>query len=515
MSEPRALAVLIIFITALTAVDAKRVILFPAPTTSYIIYHANIASALIDLGHEVWICIPHYLLQRDLVKNKSIKLIEFGKDSGDLTTRFVGNNLVDKFWAGEDVQGVWKMLQLSSSFGRGYESTLSDKSLIDSVGDIKADLFVLDFVMFHMNNIVLPYKFDIPYAMIGTMHDVVLSRVPFSPAATPLTEDWTSDKMTFKQRLEATVFYMWTMFFEVYYDSSVLAKYAPEKPYVSIADLAARAEIFIAELDPILDYPRPMLPNTKLVGGSSVSPAKPLVGEFKEFVEQSKQGIIVVSFGGSVINVPPSITSKMASAFKQLDLRVVWRVNITSPDPSRIMTSTWIPQNDLLGHEKTKLFVSHCGKNGQYEALYHAVPILCLPIYGDQGYNAERIKIKQFGLRADMRTASTEELASLMKQIVYEDKYKANIQKASRLFRKLYKVPMKEVAYWLDHVMKYGGSYMRSSGQEMPLFQFLALDVIAFITGVVILIVLFTGLLFRLCWTCCKGEKNNMKHKKE
>jgi UDP:flavonoid glycosyltransferase YjiC (YdhE family) len=39
----------------------------------------------------------------------------------------------------------------------------------------------------------------------------------------------------------------------------------------------------------------------------------------------------------------------------------------------------WLPQNDLLGHPKTKLFITHCGKNGIFEALYHGIPMIGFP----------------------------------------------------------------------------------------------------------------------------------------
>ncbi|XP_059155332.1 UDP-glucuronosyltransferase 2B15-like [Physella acuta] len=260
------------------------------------------------------------------------------------------------------------------------------------------------------------------------------------------------------------------------------------------------SEIFITELDHILDYPRPMLPNTKLIGGSSVSESKPLIGEFKQFVEKSTNGIVVVSFGSNDFPIPKDIVAKMTSAFEQLSFDVIWKVNMTSPVPTKIMTSHWIPQNDLLGHAKTKVFVSHCGKNSQYEALYHAVPILCLPIYADQFYNSERVRVKGYGLRGDVREISAGELTDTIQELVYDTSFKTNIEKASKLFKELYKVPSKEAAYWIDHVMKYGGDYMRSSGQEMPLYQFLLLDVIAFIAAVLSGVVVIFILIVRFCY---------------
>ncbi|PVD18326.1 hypothetical protein C0Q70_20875 [Pomacea canaliculata] len=82
----------------------------------------------------------------------------------------------------------------------------------------------------------------------------------------------------------------------------------------------------------------------------------------------------------------------------------VFRSNVSSPYTKKILTSSWIPQNDLLAHPNTRMFVSHCGKNGQYEALFHAVPVVATPLFADQFYNAERMRVKGFAETVDLNT---------------------------------------------------------------------------------------------------------------
>ena len=82
------------------------------------------------------------------------------------------------------------------------------------------------------------------------------------------------------------------------------------------------------------------------------------------------------------------------------------------------MEMPWIPQNDVLGQANTKLFISHCGNNAQYEALYHAVPIICLPIFGDQHYNALRIHRKGLGPFLNMAEFTAENLVSKIDELL-------------------------------------------------------------------------------------------------
>ncbi len=57
--------------------------------------------------------------------------------------------------------------------------------------------------------------------------------------------------------------------------------------------------------------------------------------------------------------------------------------------PKNVKLLKWLPQNDLLGHVKTKLFITHSGGSSQFEALYHGVPMVMFPMFSEQHYNAQ------------------------------------------------------------------------------------------------------------------------------
>ncbi|XP_076445041.1 UDP-glucuronosyltransferase 2A2-like [Babylonia areolata] len=154
--------------------------------------------------------------------------------------------------------------------------------------------------------------------------------------------------------------------------------------------------------------PRPTLPNVNLTGGTATGPAKPLPPEFQSFMDSAKEGVVIVSFGSYVLDLPQHISDKNLQVLLQLPMKSVSRSNLTSSDPKKILTVPWIPQNDLLGHPHTKVFVSHCGNSGQYEALYHTVPIVATPLFDDQRYNAERIRVKGFAEVLGLYTCTAE-----------------------------------------------------------------------------------------------------------
>ena len=79
---------------------------------------------------------------------------------------------------------------------------------------------------------------------------------------------------------------------------------------------------------------------------------------------------------------------------------------------------SWLPQNDILGHPKTRLFIGHAGLNGILESTYHGVPMICSPFFGDQFDNARIAKDAGFAEVVDLGATSAEEFASLIRKVL-------------------------------------------------------------------------------------------------
>ena len=123
--------------------------------------------------------------------------------------------------------------------------------------------------------------------------------------------------------------------------------------------------------------------------------SKPLPKELEEFVQSSgEHGVVLMSLGTLVQGLPLEITNEIAAAFAQLPQKVIWRHQGERPTTlgNNTMLMKWIPQNDLLGHPKVKVFVAHGGTNGVYESMYHGVPIVGLPLLFDQFENLLRME---------------------------------------------------------------------------------------------------------------------------
>ncbi|XP_059139409.1 UDP-glucuronosyltransferase 1A1-like [Physella acuta] len=471
---------------------SKRVVVVPMPNVSHTRYLTNVARALTTHGHEAWVCMPVSVAEQSVFNMTGIHVLEYSKREVNVVEDYM-RYVRDAYWKDESVD----MERMMSILFDHMQMMMEDAKLEAAIREIKPDLMILDNLP-HMRTIaVMAYKLGIPFAFVGPLYDPVPYRVPFTTATFPSSLFPHTDSMNFQQRLTSFLIHSVTVVFELFGYTDAVRRYAPEKPYLPVRQLTSQAEIVLIESDPIMDYPKVGLPNVKLIGGTAVTQAVELVEPFKTFVENATSGVVVVSFGTYIVDLPAPIYEKMVSAFRRLNLRVVWRVSEASPDPQQILTSTWIPQNDLLGHPNVKVFVTHCGQSSQYEALFHAVPTLCIPIFMDQTYNAERARSKGYGLTVDLKKATSDEIYSNIMEMYTNSTYKLNVQKASKLFKLNYGLPMNKAAFWLDHVMKHGGSYMRSAGQNMPGYQFFCIDLMLCLAVFLLVLCLVMFLIFR------------------
>uniref|UniRef100_A0A672LJF8 Glucuronosyltransferase n=1 Tax=Sinocyclocheilus grahami TaxID=75366 RepID=A0A672LJF8_SINGR len=101
--------------------------------------------------------------------------------------------------------------------------------------------------------------------------------------------------------------------------------------------------------------------------------------------------------------------------------------------PGNKLLVDWLPQNDLLGHPQTKVFITHRGTNGIQEAIYHGVPILGLPIVFDQPDNLSRMKVSGTAKLVDIAELNRTMFLEALEEVLYNPSYKENMQRLSKL----------------------------------------------------------------------------------
>ncbi|XP_044082138.1 UDP-glucuronosyltransferase 2B31-like isoform X5 [Neovison vison] len=285
----------------------------------------------------------------------------------------------------------------------------------------------------------------------------------------------------------------------------------------TLSELRGKAQIWLIRTYWDFEFPRPLLPNFEFVGGLHCKPAKPLPKEMEEFVQSSgENGIVVFTLGSMVTNLPEEKANVIASALAQIPQKVLWRFTGKKPDNLGPNTRLydWIPQNDLLGHPKTKAFVTHGGTNGIYEAIHHGIPMVGIPLFADQPDNLAHMKAKGAAVSLDFHTLSSTDLLNALRMVINNPSYKENAMRLSRIHHDQPIKPLDRAVFWIEFVMRHkGAKHLRPASHDLTWFQYHSLDVIGFLLACVAAAIFVTT---RCCLFCYrKFAKTGKKEKKE
>ncbi|MGH0156670.1 UNVERIFIED_CONTAM: hypothetical protein FKN15_031857 [Acipenser sinensis] len=319
----------------------------------------------------------------------------------------------------------------------------------------------------------LPMVFNVRWLTSGEAH-FSIAPSPISYVPTPGTE--LSDQMDLIQRARNMLQYSINLYLDKYvisphYDA-LCARYFG--PGVDLFSLLLSADLWLMRANFVFEFPRPTMPNIVYIGGFQCNPAKPLPQDLEEFMESSgEHGVVVMSLGTLVNGLPSELTDKIAYAFSQLPQKVIWRH--LGERPSSLGNNTllvkWLPQNDLLGHPKTKAFVAHGGTNGVYEAIYHGVPIVGLPLLFDQFDNLLRMQVRGAAKVLEVTTLGSKDFLQALKEVLEEPSYQMNMKRLSSLQRDQPVKPMDSALFWIEYVMRNkGAAHLRTESYRMPCF---------------------------------------------
>jgi glucuronosyltransferase len=274
------------------------------------------------------------------------------------------------------------------------------------------------------------------------------------------------------------------------------------------------------------------IPSIVALNGLQIKPPRALPEELQQFLDGADSGAIYFSLG---TNIKSYLVSKekqkiLMDVFSKLPFRVIWKFEDGVLDlPPNVKIVTWAPQQDILRHKNTKLFITQGGVQSIEEAIRFNVPLLGFPFFGDQFHNVKRVKHLQLGTWLDFTTLSEESLKSSILETINNDtwvlhvcacanlltftfRYLANLEEISDLLRPPAR-SLDTAILWVEYVMRHkGAEHLRSPLADIPFYQYYLFDVILFLLVSLLALVAISLQLVKIAWRLWR-RKNYEKFK--
>ncbi|XP_061235182.1 UDP-glucuronosyltransferase 1A1-like isoform X5 [Neopsephotus bourkii] len=500
---------LVLFLSFWSFAEGGKLLVMPQDGSHWLSMRV-VLEKLWERGHEVVAVIPDAALllkssQSFTVKTYSVPYTqefvdEFYNSLGEMS--FTNPSLLDK------ITLFTNLSELTNMYTTSCRHLLYDEELMKYLQDSKFDAIMMDPVL-PCGPIVAEYL-SLPsvYFMRGLPCnlDYKATQCPSPSSYVPKIFTYSSDNMTFTERVKnfligASEHVFCDLFYLNY--KNLASEFLRRE--VTMLQLFSQASVYLMRYDFVFEYPRPIMPNMVYVGGINCKQKQPLSEEFEAIVNASgEHGIIVFSLGSMVSEIPMKKAKEIADALGTVPQTVLWRyTGKVPPDmPKNIKLVKWLPQNDLLAHPKTRAFITHGGSHGIYEGICNAVPMVLMPLFGDQMDNAKRIESRGAGLTLNILEMTTQDISTALQAVINDKKYKENIKRLSDLHLDRPIHPMDLAVHWVEFVMRHKGApHLRPAAHDLNWIQYHSLDVIAFLI-VVVLLSLFISL--KCCLFCCR-----------
>ncbi|XP_050195429.1 UDP-glucuronosyltransferase 1-6-like isoform X1 [Myiozetetes cayanensis] len=474
-------------------------------------------------GHEVVVVVPStslYMTSKE-PHNYTVRVYPAPYPDGHLAAALKA--FIDAHFTGGSVLNLviasyQSTVELSKVFFMNCESLLRERGLMRELAESQFDVVFTDPIL--MCGPVVAEYLAVPsvYFLRGFPcgMDFDATQCPNPPSYIPKFFLYYSDTMTFAQRVKNMLVHL----LEIFYCKPVYAKvedlaYEVLKKKVTATELLSRGSFWLMRYDFVFEFPRPVMPNMAFIGGINCQQKKKLSQEFEAMVNASgEHGIVVFSLGSMVSEIPPKKAMEIADALGTVPQTVLWRYTGPTPPnlPKNVKLVKWLPQNDLLAHPKTRAFITHGGSHGVYEGICNAVPMVLMPLFGDQMDNAKRVESRGAGLTLNILEMTSQDISTALKAVINDKKYKENIQRLSDLHLDRPIHPLDLAVHWVEFVMRHKGApHLRPAAHDLNWVQYHSLDVLAFLL-LVLLLSLFIS--FKCCLCCCRrccGKKGRTK----
>ncbi|UZE89803.1 EGT [Parapoynx stagnalis nucleopolyhedrovirus] len=250
--------------------------------------------------------------------------------------------------------------------------------------------------------------------------------------------------------------------------SNVMLKkqFGPNTP--TIQQLRNNVQLLLLNLHPVFDNNRPVPPSVQYLGGGlhlTNSHINKLNTALDHYMNSAKKGVIYVSFGATfdTNTLATEFKIMLINLFARLDeYTIFWKIDEKSIKnfnvSNNVYVQSWFNQRAILNHKKTVAFLTQGGLQSTDEAIEAQIPMLCLPMMGDQFYHSQKLAQFKVARVLDTSTVTASELLINMQIVINDSSYKENIKKLYQFLQKdkISFPPIDKALHFTEKVLQYG-----------------------------------------------------------
>uniref|UniRef100_A0A9J2PIP0 glucuronosyltransferase n=1 Tax=Ascaris lumbricoides TaxID=6252 RepID=A0A9J2PIP0_ASCLU len=478
-----------------------KILVYSAQTArSHVTFMGHIADTLADAGHDVVVFLPAFNEDVNITGVKKCRTILKARD---FDMPYKTDAVLADFWqknaaSMKEILSVARMFQQSMSLL--CESHLRDKDTIKKLSDEKFDLGIgelfnsCSYALFKASNISSHVSVS-PTNLVEWMLDPF--GVDNNPSYVPALISEHSDRMSYLERAKNLALMAAARYGSEYLSKPVLNPVFRKEfgEQFQLEEEIARSSFLFVNSEDFTEFPRPLNHKIIFIGGIGVQKAKPLKGELKNVMDAAIDGAVLVSFGSlaNTSRMPIELKNAFIETFKAFPkLTFIWKYEVDDDIGSgvkNLVKVKWMPQNDLLAHPNLRAFVSHGGMNSVAESTHAGIPIVCIPLFGDQMRNAKMIERRNVAYIIDKNNLTKHSLSHALNAVLFDPSYRNSAKRLARMIHKKPSSAKERLIKYVEFAAEFGPvENLDPASRKLNFFQYYLIDVILPVLAVILLI---------------------------
>ncbi|CAB3405818.1 unnamed protein product [Caenorhabditis bovis] len=511
--------------------EVVEVILMTIPKFGY--SHMNflgkVADVLVEEGHDVTFLLPNVIpqLPSNASKLAKVVLVPSDKKVHEIVEESAKSGAVANLWthsANSYLGIMWSVDLLGKVSYYNTKSWFDNKELIEQFKNEQFDIGITE--LFDFSGMAIFHSIGLKNVIAASSMTIaeissLATGAPILPSFVPGSQAFTDDSGNLISRLQNLYMTYYSYKFQEkimdYTQKAMNEHYGENSP--QIFDLIKDITWFITNSDPLFDFPKPLPHNIVEVAGIGVAKVNALPKNWDELLNRRSKNVLV-SFGSiaSANTMPKNVKQSLVETFEAFpDVTFIWKFDDSEEKLTarleNVEVVSWMPQNDLLADNRITLFWTHGGLGSLMESAHKGVPLLVVPIFGDQMRNAQISKRHGAGVIFDkMELGNSQKLIKTLKEMLENPSYKENALLLAKILATNRISPRQK----LLEVIEFAGSFgpmprFTSNSKHFSLIKYYNADLLLYF----IVLVLFTIWIFSRIVTSLLLSQNAEKRKFE